>query len=691
MSLNQEGKEFGGWEGENNGGNNAGGSQSNQGQNFGGGILGALFGMNSMVSDNRNLKIVAEVYEVLTEQIYKNIQTSTTDAKQRQIVPQVEHLTSNISTQLPGLGFYTVIEDSMYIMGALFSNRENSIGTEHITINTGAGQQQRVSIPITPAAQINKAFADRLKEHYQRAAAVKNVNKIEIINLLVVDMEMLNHPEAGEPKDHPHSIAMYLARQWEKALLVYGAEKIVEMGYKIPAPWLEVDSPYGKDRAAEARVQAIQGRMTDGKTLSPANMEVIVTTMNANGNNIQNYNPTTSREIARVTAAVSLTGVTFEEYQSQMVAQSQAGDYMNALKAFMGQSFNMGASIWPGSYRPLRPEITIDTVTAGEMMHNNGGLYPFFFGLYALMTTNNQYVFADALRKQHVGGRGSLAGLETRIQMMVQNMPGSANVLNPQVRPPLNDKNINDTDFVTNWIQQNVSAHAVFKINLISNGPDAPIINFMRKLLNQDSAAAVKVVVALIDSMSNNRFSAVIAENEKPGKTGWTPKRPILIPTNTIIVNGLAITPGSKDDKERHINTQEVDEMFICNAKPGNSATAKAAIENYLGLVYGNGQNEDFKQRSQKLRIEQSSSLFDGRNHINGFGNSAIFAPDFMAAMAQAMDGVGQLNSANNLGSFRTNRLAFSPGIGLATTVGAGSNNVLINPGQAFNVFNTLY
>jgi len=86
------------------------------------------------------------------------------------------------------------------------------------------------------------------------------------------------------------------------------------------------------------------------------------------------------------------------------------------------------------------------------------------------MTTNNQYVFADALRKTHVGGRGSLAGLETRIQMMVNNMPGAANVLNPQLRPPLNEKNINDTDFVTNWIQQNVSAHAVFKINLVSNG-----------------------------------------------------------------------------------------------------------------------------------------------------------------------------------------------------------------------------
>lgn len=684
MSLNKEGgQEFGGWNGD-NGNNNAGGQPTGEVS----GILSQLFRMNSMVSDNRNLKVVSEVYEVLNDQIYKNIQTSTTDAQQRSIVPKIEHLTSNISSQLPGLGFYSVIDGVMYIQGVLFSNRENSIGTEHITINTGVGQQQRVSIPITPAAQANRQFAERLKEHYQRAAAVNNVNNIEIINLIVVDMEMLNHPEAGEQKDFPHAIALYLARQWEKALLVFGAEKIVQAGYPIPAPWLEPNTPYGKDNTAEARVQAIQGRMTDGRTLSPANMEVIVTTMNANGNN-QNYNPTTTREIARVTATVSLTGVTFEEYQRQMVSQQQSGDYMANLKAFMGNSFSMG-SIWPGTYRPLRPEITIDAVTAGEMMHNNGGLYPFFFGLYALMTTNNQYVFADALRKTHVGGRGSLAGLETRIQMMVNNMPGAANVLNPQLRPPLNEKNINDTDFVTNWIQQNVSAHAVFKINLVSNGPDAPIINFMRKLMAADNTAAVKVVVALIDSMSKNKFSAVIADNAA-NKRGWVPGKPILIPTNTIVVNGLATTPGGKEDKERYINTQEVDEMFVCNAKPGNSPAAKAAIENYMGLVYGNGQNEDFKQRSQKLRIEQSSSLFDGRNHINGFGNSAIYSPDFMAAMAQAMDGVGQLNSANNLGSFRTNNLAFAPGIGLATTAGAGSNSGLLNAGQGFNVFTPLF
>lgn len=687
MSINKE-NEFGGW------GDDQGASKPSSG-NAGnaGGLLAQLFGMNSLVSDNRNLKIVTEVYEVLNDHIYKNINTSTTDAKQRQIVPTIEHLTTNISAQLPGLGFYAVIDNVMYIMAALFSDRDNSIGTEHITINVAAGQQQRVSIPITPSAQINKAFVDRLKEHYESAAKTKGANTVEIVNLLVVDMEMLKHPGAGETKDQPHYLAMYLARQWEKALLVYGAEKIVEVGYDIPSPWLEPDFPYGKDRTAEARVQAIQERLTDGKTLSPANMEVIVTTMNANGNQQQYTNPVNSREIARVTATVSLIGTAYEEYAARMMAQSQQGDYMQALRSFMGSNvFALGQSIWPGSYRPLQPEITIDTVTAGEMMRGNGGLYPFFFGLFALMTTNNQYVFADALRKQHVGGRGSLAGLETRIQMMVQNMPGAANILNPAIRPPLNEKNINDTDFVTNWIRQNVAAHAVFKINLISNGPDAPIINFMRKLVSADNAKATKVVVALIDSMTNKRFSEVIAKNRKDDR-GWYPhqNKPILIQSNSIVVNGLAVTPGGKDDRERHINTQEVDEMFICNAKPGNSAAAKAAIEHYLGLVYGNAQQEDFKQRSQKLRIEQSSSLFDGHNHINGFGNSAIFAPDFMAAMAEAMNSIGNLNAANNLGSFQTNRLAFAPGIGLATTVAAGSNSPIVTPGQTVNFFNPLY
>lgn len=683
MGLETEGNEFNSWQEEQN--RNA----QDQGST-GGGILDRLFRVNSLVADNRGMKIVDDVYKVLTEGIYKNIQTSTTDAHQRQIIPTVEHLTSAISSSLPGLGFYVVLDGTLYIMGMLFSNRENSFATEHIDVNQGTAQQQRVSIPVTPAAQINAPFIAKLKEHYDRVKQSVGATSIEVINLFVQDMEMLNHPEAGDQKDWAHNIAMYAARQWEESLLVTGANMIVAAGREIPAPWLEPATPYGKDNTAEARVQAVSGRVTHAKTLSPANMEVVVATVN-NRNNNGNYNPNndSSREIARITASVSLTGVTWEEYQAQQFALSQSADYMTNLRSWFGNS--MTNSIYQGSYRPLRPEITLENVTAGEMMHNNGGLYPIFFGLYTLMTTNQQYVWADALRKLHVGGRGSMAGLETRIQMVIAGMPNAGAILNPQMRPPLNEKNINDTDFVTSWVHQNVSPHATFKYNLVDSGVDSPIVRFMRRLLdpvnNQD---AVKVVVALIDSMSKKRFSKIIQENITAGR-GWNPSKPILIRTNTIVVNGLAVSQVSKDDKERHINTLEVDEMYICNAKPGATAASKAGIENFMGIVYGSQANQNVKQRSQLLRVEHGSSLFDGRNHINAFGTAVVWAPDFMAALGTAMDGVGQLNSANNLGSFRVNKLAFAPGGGLATTHTAGSNNAMGGGVQLMNFFNPQY
>lgn len=46
-----------------------------------------------------------------------------------------------------------------------------------------------------------------------------------------------------------------------------------------------------------------------------------------------------------------------------------------------------------------------------------------------------------------------------------------------------------------------------------------------------------------------------------------------------------------------------------------------------------------------------------------------------MAVLGEAMDSIGTLNVANNLGSWRSNSLVYAPGIGLATASAAGSNN----------------
>lgn len=620
--------------------------------------LADLFAMTSMTSDSRNLKEVGEVQKLMKEN-FEQLMHSTTKEIQRKIIPTIESLTTTISPTLPGLGLHVEIGNTLYVGCALFSNAHLTINSERINL-TNNNTNTQLSVPVPPAQYVTQYLISKLKEHYTRFAESKSIKNVEIINIQVVDLEMYNHPEAGDPLDRSRNIAAFLAAAWEEAILVKYTQEAVVGGGVIPSPFAKPKTPYGRDNCAEARVSAISGRVGRDRSLTSANMEVITSTINSNsgGYNAQAGYSDNSHEIARVTATVQLCAVTFQEHMQSMTAnQSQRG----AIEALMGFSM-AGSSAYSSNYRPLRPVITINDVSAGEMMNYHGGLFPFFYGLYTLMTTNNNYVFAEALRRQNIGARGSLADLEIRINQMLGNQPGIAS---PQ-RVILDEKKIIDIELVNQWIRQNVSAHATFQVNLIPSGPQASIHNFLFRLASKNRTNEVKTVIALLDSMTNKKFSAIVQENTASGQ-GWNVGKPVLIPTQMLEVNGLA-TYGDKK-----LNTQELDEMMISHVKGKSGA---AAIESYLGVKYGtNFANEDVKQRSQRLRLELNQSVFDGAVHINGFAQPHIWNPEFMAVLGAAMDSIGTLNVANNFGSYRSNALVFAPGVGLQTHASAGSNN----------------
>ena len=618
------------------------------------GGLAGLFGMVSMTSDNRNLKEVGDTTEAIIE-TYKRIKSSTTTELQLRVIPDVESMTPSISPVLPGICFYREIGGVLYVMGALFSNRHLTISSEYIRMNSpmgfGTGVSQSVSAPLTPASYADKNVVDNLRAHYTRVGETKGVKAVTIINMVVVDLEMLEHPEAGDPKDRPHALAQYLTGAWEEALLVKIPQELAISGQKLQTPFANKTSPYGKDGHAEARVSAISGRVTAGKTLSAANMEVIASTMN----NINNPNAyaANSKEIARVTATVALNAQSFQAYTAQLAA-ANGRQQQEALQRMM----NLGGGIYPQGYRPLAPVITIEEAQAGEMMNYNQGLSPFFFGLYLLMATNNNFVFAEALRKHSVGARGNLASLEVRVDEMLAQVGQIPN------RIILTEKTVSDTDLVNSWIRQNVSPHATFQININPCGPHASIQNFMVRLAGKNRKEEVQTMIAVIDALSNDAFSALVDRNIK-ANTGWNPTQPVLHRTPVITVNGLADLGGKK------LNTQELDEMMLGHLK-GKGGTA--SIQSYLATQYGMT-NEDFKARCQKLRLELNQSIFDGAVHINSFAQTHIWDPQFMAVLGEALDSIGTLNVANNLGSFRSNAQVFAPGAGLATYTSVGSNN----------------
>lgn len=640
MSLNDNSN----WNGKKD---NQGAAPAQQGATANG--LIALFQQTSMTSDNRNLKDVTDVANQVSE-FYKTQKKSTTSPLQQGIIPDVEAMTPSISPQLPGLCFYRTIEGQMYVMGVLFSNNNLAISTEQINVQgfSGVGGSQRISIPITPVDYANGVVIEGVRNHYKAVAAAQQVSTVHIINMIVVDLEMYNHSEIADAAARIDTISNWITREWEESILVKAAEQAVAANIAIPSPFKD-SAPYGANKAAEARVSVVAGRVNTAKQLSPANMEVIVSTMNPN-NNSQSLN---SKEIARIKATVSLKGVSLQEHQANMMANN------NMQQQFMQMMGMAGANAYPNGYRPLRPVITLDQVQPGEQMNYNGGLAPYFFGLFTLMCTNNNYVFAEPLRRVNVGARGNLADLEVRINQLLQGsgipaMPG---------RLQLTEKNISDTDVVNQWIRQNVAPHATFQTNLVLRGVNGSINNFLLRLASTGRTDAVNTVVATLDAISNGAASTLISRNQQNGK-GWTKEKPILHRTPEIAVNGLATYV------DKQLNTLELDEMMLGHVKGKNGMQA---IGDYLRVQYGT-ENEEFKSRAQKLRIQLNESIFDGAVHINSFSQVHIWDPQFMQLLGECMQEVGAFNVANNLGSFRTSNLVYAPGAGLATYASVGNN-----------------
>lgn len=603
--------------------------------------LAALFGQPSMSSNNRHLKEVNDVAASVKD-FYAGMRNSTTASIQVSTIPEIENMTAVISPVLPGLCFYKEISGKMYIMGVLFSNDNMVAGSEFINVQNQYGNQT-ISFMSTPADAANGQMIEKIKQHYQDNNSRKNLQGFEIINMVVVDLEMYKHSGIQGPEDRIQRISAFLTSEWEEAILVRTAKECTEAGARLPSPFIG-GKAYGPAGNAEARITAVTDQVGATGMLTPSNMEIRVNTITPNQQYSNNQN---SKEVVRVRASVSLTGVSYLEH---LQTAQQSGRI---------QQFVPG--VYPQGYHPLRPVITLDSVQAGEQMMNNGGLYPFIYGLYILMCTNNNYAFAEALRRQSVGARGNLSSLEVRIQQLLAegniNMPQNARII-------LDDKKMGDIDLVNQWIRQNVAQHAVFQSNLVLRGSNSSVNNAL-VLLSGDPVTRqgmVKTFINVIDSISNGYMSKLIAEGQ-----GWTMSDPVLHRTSILGVNGLA----KVGDKE--LNTLEIDEMMLHTLKGKNGA---ASIAEFLRTKFGDINNpQDLKVRAQNLRVQVSESLFDNAVHINQFSTVGIWDPKFMSMLGKCFDQIGTLHVSGNHGSFRNNNLVFQQGAGLATYATVGANN----------------
>lgn len=619
--------------------------------------LSELFHTPSMSSDNRQLPEVDEVIEILKKG-YTAMAESTIQPAQRAIIPTVDKVSPVISSTLPGLVMHRIVGQSVWVMLVLFSNKDNAIATETVQVLQPMGMPHKTSVLLTPTNYFTNELVDNLKKHFKQLLEVQGLKgDVEIINLMTEDLEMLNHSQAGELKERPQRISNYLKGEWETAVFCKLSAEYPKHKQQLPSPFKDPDAPYGKDGWAEARVSAIDNKVSKAGTLMPSNMELVIsTTSNPNSNN-NNQNQANSKGIVRALATVQLSAISYQMHMQNIAAISQAGGQADAIQAFLG----INGGMYMNGYRPLHPVITLDHANAEEMMNYNNGLFPHYYALFALMCTNTDYIFTEPLRRANVGARGNLSSFEPRIEGLIAQIYTGA-------RPQMDDKTILDTEAVNKWIHQNISPNALFRSNVILGGLSSPVNKHLEVLSDPVLAnrqAAVQAMIAVLDAMSKGRFSQLVAENVKSGK-GWKPGDVALHRTKMIAVNGLA-----KNPQGRELNTLEVDEMYLGTHK-GKAGQQQSM--NYLGVLYGTN-NEEVRSRCQKLRIEMTTGLFDGHVHINNFGYSCVWDPHLMAVIGAALSEIGTLNVANTYSSMRPNNMAFMPMAGLQTVTSVGNSN----------------
>lgn len=639
-----------------------GGNKDNSGSNAepqtGGGVPSGLLGLLQQISsfsNQRTTKEVDEVVECVTKQI-KSLEAKNLPPISRQLLPKIVVLTNQDTGNLPGLCFQTTLDKTMYIMPVLFINAALSNAMEEINI---PGQMaKKVSMPFVPSSYLNNENLTRIKESFKNSGVNSDVRDVVIVNGRVVHLESFRADEVTSDT-LPNIITNQLMSQWHEAFLVTSTISAVKDGHKLFSPFIVDGKAYGPNSTAIARTESVKGFHTRAGETTPHNLVTkIVTTNGSNNQNNQTTTSSQSKELVSAFATVQLLGNPLQQFIANM--QANPGNPGNAI----------GPNGAPIGYRPLTPLILMGYAQPGEMMGYNGGLQAFFTGLYALLTTNTNYISSEGYRGKSVGHRGNLTDMERRIDA-VQSLSnyGSIQTLPRQKEQILTEAGLKDADVTFQWIQNNITQHAMFGVDICEFGIDAAIHNFLACLLDPKHtahASAVKTAVAVIDSETKGAFSAIALQNEKDNKGGWTLTTPILRQTQAIIPVGTARQNGA------FVNLGEVDEMFVSKHYANNTMKATE----FLGLMYGNSATPmDPRVRKYEL-YTKLNEIFDNTVDLYGFAQRGLFLPSFLAVVAQAYESLGTLSvTAPSLGMSQMNTQVFAEGMDMYTTASAGNIN----------------
>ncbi|UVD42056.1 hypothetical protein KPN8_265 [Klebsiella phage KPN8] len=621
-------------------------------ENFGSQLLG-LLGQASLLGSSKNVPEVEETAALIKKRV-TDLKNGTPGETQKKILPEVNIITKPIISALPGivLSLHMNNNPAVYVMPVLFSNRHLTNTLEEIQIDNGVNQQRKMSMPFTPDSYARADLFEQIKMHYKAMLQDKGVSECVIINVMVIDLEQIVGDDVLNQGKSP-LLRDEIMRSWEQGLMVQIA-KIAANQPKasLPSPFSATGGKaYGQHGNAIARVEPIRGQYVNEGLLSPANLTIRMQTANHNG---YQGNAEQSREIVNTYATVSLMGSPIQQFNPQLTGN-------------IPQPYLQTPNGRPQGYTPLQPVVIMNHAKAGEVLGDATGLSTYFMGLFSLMATNSNYLFAEALRSKNVGSRGSLTDMEHRIRQMENGLP-------PRTKgTEMTDAKLSDIDFTTNWIRANIGPKAVFAADLIQFGPDAAISNFLFNLTSgaKDYSKCVKTVIAIVDSISGDAkaMSAVIAENQanNNGNGGWIPGKPVLHVSNALIPVGTAVLDNKR------IALGEVDEMFLSK----HYKDQITPMNQYLENMYGSNPNVPEKLRRYNLLIQLSTIFSEGVN-LFGFARRCYWDPLFMDAFTKAMNTIGSLQVTGSMGQFAANVQVFAPGQQYISQATAGNSGGVV-------------
>ncbi|QBZ70583.1 hypothetical protein pETSU_002 [Edwardsiella phage pEt-SU] len=598
-----------------------------------------LLGSANLISSTHSVTEVTEIVKSLEETV-KYLDKNTASQAQKLSLPRtIQNITSDISPQLPGITLSTVVGNTCYVMPVLFFKSGVTEVTESIFL---ANETMPRGVAKAATSFMTTELMERVKTSYAYRDS-KQMDRVIIVSPKVVNLEA-NLKNALKVEDVIVDVRNELLKEWTTGLFNLVSLEAVKSGVELPSMFKD-GKLFGKEDSAVARVEAVNKLVIDGK---PTSYNLAVRLSTTNKNNTQNLNSNNTKTIATNYLTVSL----------EAMSQQQ---FLQARQKHPGQPVG-----------PLVPVISTGITIPGETLNQNNSMMTALLGLYASIGANQLQFFSEAFRGKEVGNRGNIGNFNNYLTQMLGQAYGT--------QQAITDKNITNAAVMNQWLQNYVAPNAVYVLDLPTFSDDVSNGDFWWNIIGKQSGSTYhRTLISLLDSLSGQTFSKVIAENATKGQgrnpaKEWVPGDAILKATQMMIPTGIA---QGKDGK--WFNLAEVDGMFL--RQENYYGSNEAAVNEYLSLLSGQS-GGDWKVRQFNI-YNRLNQLFSSNVIIDGWARRLLWSDAFFNTLAQAMAGAGMLSMSGSVGQAMWT-MQYSNDY-LTNTISAGINQSMPVGSMQFN------